>query len=119
MKNFVQKGRNITVPAPDDIESGEVVVIDSLVGVAAGAADSGEDLDIVTEGVFELPKVETDAFSVGTTVYYDASSKLVTTDDDSGANALIGVAVTAAGNPSATVNVKIGGMMHVTIESAE
>jgi predicted RecA/RadA family phage recombinase len=116
MRNFVQAGKNITVPAPADVDSGEVVVIGSLIGVAAGAVVSGEDLDIVTEGVFELRKVEADAFSVGAPVYYYAASKLVTSDD--GGNSLIGVAVTAAGNPSATVNVKIGGMMHVTVESA-
>jgi len=107
MKNYVQKGENLTLPAPAAIISGEVVVIGELHGVAAGDAESGADFDLVTEGVFDLPKVSTDVFAIGDPVYFDAATKLVTSDDDSGANALIGVAVTAAANPSGAVNVKL------------
>lgn len=107
MKNYVQKGENLTLPAPAAVVSGEVVVIGELHGVAAGDAASGADFDLVTEGVFDLPKVSTDVFAIGDVVYYDAAAKLVTADDDEGANALIGVAVTAAANPSGTVNVKL------------
>ncbi|MCO7725791.1 DUF2190 family protein [Brucella intermedia] len=107
MKNFIQPGVNLTLPAPAAIVSGEVVVIGDLHGVAAGDAESGSDFDLVTEGVFDLPKVSTDAFAIGDSVYYDATAKLVTSDDGEGDNALIGVAVTTAASPSGAVNVKL------------
>ena len=47
--------------------------------------------------------------AVGDLVYWDAANSLVTADDASGANELIGLAVTAAGNPSGTVNVRLNG----------
>lgn len=108
MKNYVQPGNTLTIPAPDDIVSGQIVAVGGLIGVAAGDAESGADLDLVTEGVFTLPKVSTDAVTIGATLYFDSSAGVVTLDDDSGANARIGLAVTAAGNPSAEVNVKLG-----------
>ncbi|WKW52022.1 DUF2190 family protein [Rhodomicrobium lacus] len=106
MKNYIQPGVNLTIPAPADLLSGEVVVIGELVGIAATDAASGADLDIVTEGVFELPKVSANVFAVGDPVYYASATKLATSTV--GTNTLIGVAVTAAPNPSGTVNVKLG-----------
>lgn len=108
MKNFVQKGRNITVASPGNISGGDAVVIGSLIGVAAGDAATGKDLDLVTSGVFRLSKVESDAFTVGAAVYLvdGTAGALVTTT--SAGNTLIGTAVSVAGNPSATVDVKIG-----------
>lgn len=105
MKNFIQQGVNLTVPAPANILSGEVVVIGELHGVASINAAEGEDLVFVTEGVFELPKVAADNFAIGAKVYYDSTAKLVTTTATG--NTLIGVAVTAAPASSGSVNVKI------------
>lgn len=109
MKNYVQKGENITVTATAAASSGEGVLVGSLFGIAAGDAAIGEDLDLVTVGVFTMPKVSTDAFTVGAVVYWDDSAGLVTTDDDTGSNPAIGLAVTAAANPSGTVNVRLNG----------
>ncbi len=108
MKNYVQPGGTITLTAPDDITSGQIVAVGSLVGVAAGDAATGEDLDLVTEGVFTLPKPSTEVVAVGDVLYLDAGAGVATLDDDTGANPRIGIAVTAAANPSATVNVKLG-----------
>ena len=109
MKNYVQKGDNITVTAPAAATSGEGVLIGGLFGIAAGDAAIGEALDLVTVGVFAMPKVSTDALAVGDLIYWDDTAKLATADDASGANELIGLAVTAAGNPSGTVNVRLNG----------
>lgn len=106
MKNFVQHGVNLTLPAPADVLSGDVVIVGSLLGIAAGTAASGADLDIVTEGVFSLPKVSALAIAIGDTVYWDSTAKLVT--KTSSGNTKLGVAVTAAANPSGSVNVKLG-----------
>ena len=43
MKNFVQRGENIAVPAPAAVTSGAGVLIGALFGVANGDADTGAD----------------------------------------------------------------------------
>lgn len=105
MKNFVQPGVNLTIPAPADVASGDVVIVGSILGVAAETVLSGVDVDVVTEGVFTLPKVSALAIAIGDLLYFDAATKLV--NKTSSGNTLIGVAVTAAANPSGFVNVKL------------
>lgn len=106
MKNFVQHGVNLTLPAPANVLSGDVVIVGSILGIAAGTAASGADLDVVTEGVFALPKVAALAIAIGDTVYWDGAAKLV--NKTASGNTKLGVAVTAAENPSGFVNVKLG-----------
>ncbi|MFU8836177.1 MAG: DUF2190 family protein [Roseovarius sp.] len=62
-------------------------------------------MGLVGHGV--LPKVSTAAITIGASVYL--AGGVVTTDDDSGANPFLGHAVTAAPNPSASVNVRLKG----------
>lgn len=62
MKNYVQPGRSVTVSAPvGGALSGDGVMIGSLFGVAAFNAEAGEDLEIETQGVFDLPKTAAQA----------------------------------------------------------
>lgn len=105
MKNYVQAGVNLTLPAPAAIISGDVVVVGDIRGVAAGDAAIGEDCDVVTEGVFELPKVAADEFALGDLVYWDAATKVVTSTATD--NTKIGVAVTIAAVASSAVHVKL------------
>jgi predicted RecA/RadA family phage recombinase len=107
--NFVQPGRTITIPSPADALAGEVVVAGSLIGVAANTAASGATLDLELEGVWALPKVAADAVALGAPVYYDAATKLVTLDDDDGANVQVGVAVAAAAASTGSVKVRLLG----------
>lgn len=107
MKNYVQKGENLTLPAPYALSSGAGALVGSIFGVAAGDADNGADVDLVTEGVFEMPKVSALAISIGDKLYWDDTAKLV--NKTASGNTLIGVAVTAAANPSGTVNVRLNG----------
>lgn len=109
MKNYVQKGENITITATAAATSGQGVLVGNLFGIAAGNAEIGDALDLVTVGVFDMPKVSTDVLAVGDFVYWDDTAKLATADDDTGNNGLIGLAVTAAANPSGTVNVRLNG----------
>lgn len=107
MKNLVQKGENLTLAAPYDVASGAGVKSGLIFGVAAGAALSGADVDLVTVGVFDLPKVSTDVFAVGAAVYWDDTAKLMTSTTSG--NTKIGVAVKAAANPSGNVTVRLNG----------
>jgi predicted RecA/RadA family phage recombinase len=104
MKNHVQEGATLTVPAPYALKSGEMAVIGSIFGVAAIDAAVNVDVQIITGGVFALPKVSALAIAIGDKVYFDAGTKLVT---KTAANTFIGVAVTGAANPSGIVNVRL------------
>lgn len=72
MKNFVQEGKTITVTAPAAVTSGQLVVVGSIVGVAAFDAASGAEVEVTVEGVFELPKVATDVIAQGDKLYWDS-----------------------------------------------
>ncbi|MGV8987123.1 MAG: capsid cement protein [Cypionkella sp.] len=53
MKNFVQAGSALTIPAA--VASGDVDLMGNIIGIAnATAAASGADLDVTTTGVFTL-----------------------------------------------------------------
>lgn len=105
MRNFVQNGHTITIPAPAAVNSGEGVLIGALFGVASGTVVAGEDMDMKLVGVFGLPKVAAQAFAIGDVAYWDVSNKLVTRTATG--NSKIGVAVSVAANPSATVNIRL------------
>lgn len=96
MKNFVQPGNTLTVPAPATVQSGDGVLIEDLFGVAAGNAGSGDPVDIVVAGVFDLPKVGSEAWDIGSRIYWTGSA-CTTADED---NTLIGIAVAAVGTGS-------------------
>lgn len=106
MKNFVQPGDVVTVPAPAAVTSGKIVVIGSLVGVAQKAAANGEDLPLLTEGVVSYAKVSALAIAVGDKVYYDAANDVV--NKTASGNTLVGVAVAVSANPSPTAKFKLG-----------
>lgn len=107
MRNYVQNGVNLTLPAPTNVLSGSVVLVGSIVGVAAESALSGEELDLVTRGVFTLPKVAALAIAIGDKVYWDSTAQLVT--KTASGNTLLGVAVSPAANPSGDVAVRLNG----------
>lgn len=98
MKNYIQPGDSITVPAPADVKSGDLVVVGDLFGVAQFSAASGDPVEIATKGVFGLPKVSAQAWSVGAKVYYVAADKNVSTTATG--NTFIGHATEVAANPS-------------------
>ena len=62
---------NLTIPAPDNVTSGGGVESGLIFGVASGDALSGADVDVVTLGVFDLPKISPGVFSVGAAVLWD------------------------------------------------
>ena len=107
MKNYIQDGVNVTVAAPADVTSGAGVLVGTLFGVASTDAASGAQVAIVTTGVFELPKTTAQAWTVGAAIYWDNTNTVATTA--SSGNTLIGKALAAAANPSATGIVRLDG----------
>ncbi|MDW8130054.1 MAG: DUF2190 family protein [Bryobacterales bacterium] len=108
MKNYVQEGKTLTVTAPGAVTSGQFVVVGAIRGVAAHDAASGERLELVTEGVFTLPKKPSDVVTVGSLLYWDAAQGHLTVTPGTGSKPLVGVATKAAGNGAASVDVKLG-----------
>lgn len=96
MKNLVQAGKTITVPAPFTVESGWVVLLGDLVGIAAGDAETSEPLDLQLEGCFSLPKVSEDVITAGQLVGWNSGEAAVT-NVESEMDAIIGHAVEARG----------------------
>jgi predicted RecA/RadA family phage recombinase len=105
MKNHVQRGDTLTIPAPAAVLSGGVVVAGAIVGVANGDAASGAPVDVDVTGVFKLPKVSALAIAAGDVVYWDGAAGLVT--KTASGNSKLGYATEAAANPSASVNVRL------------
>jgi len=109
MKNYVSAGDNVTITAPAALNSGDGVLVGSLFGVASRDAASGASVAIVVEGVFKLPKVGSQAWTVGAKVYWDAGNSRCTTVATG--NTLIGVAtaVVANGANDTTGTVRLNG----------
>jgi predicted RecA/RadA family phage recombinase len=97
----------MTVPAPANVASGEGVRVGVLFGVAVRAAQSGQPVEIATRGVFTLPKVSAQAWTVGAAIYWAGASGCTTVAGTG--NILIGVAAAVADNPSATGLVRLNG----------
>lgn len=96
MKNYVSSGATLTITATAAISSGDGVLAGSIFGVAAGDIANGADGIINLSGVYDLPKVGSQAWTVGAKVYWDAANARCTTAATG--NTLIGVAVLAVGS---------------------
>lgn len=94
MKNYIQDGDVVTLTAPYNVNSGAGLLVGSIFGVAANTALSGAPVEAAVEGVFDLVKTSGQAWAQGVRVYWDDSTKAVTTTAST--NKLIGVALAAA-----------------------
>lgn len=73
MKNYVLDGKTFPVTTPSAVESGDGVRIGTLFGIASYDAAANEKVEIVTVGVFNLPKDPNQAWSVGEAAYWDGA----------------------------------------------
>ncbi len=106
-KNYIQPGHTITVAAPTGgVLSGDGLLIGTLFGVAQYDAVEGADVEILTEGVIEIAKTSALQIGVGDRLFWDATNRVV--NKTATAQVCVGVAVSAAANPSATVKIKLG-----------
>ncbi|MBX6321994.1 MAG: DUF2190 family protein [Rhodospirillaceae bacterium] len=109
MKTFIQNGDVITVTAPTGgVSSGDGVIVGSLFGVAAFTAAEGENVEIATTGVYELPKDPTAVIAAGAQVAWDTSAKQIDLPDTGFYP--VGIAIEAAGNGITTVRVRLDGV---------
>lgn len=114
MKNFVQNGHMITVPAPTGgIKSGAGIIVGNLFGVAAMTVAEGKDVEIATTGIFDLPKAPAAVFTLGQRVSWDATNNLVVAP----ATGMfpIGVVTQAAANGSTMALVRLDGVSVIAV----
>ncbi|MCX6626018.1 MAG: DUF2190 family protein [Candidatus Solibacter sp.] len=105
--NFVQQGHTLTVAAPANVSSGDLVVVGSLIGVAAFDALSGADVEVDTVGVFTLPKTTTDVVTQGAKLYWDSGTSKLTVTAGTTSRHLVGLATAGAGNGATVVNCRL------------
>ena len=112
MKNFVQPGDTVTVTAPTGgVTSGSGVLIGGLFGIDAFDAAEGNEVEIATRGVFQLPKAA-EAIDAGNRVYFDPALGVVT-DSDTTETALIGACIKDAESGDASCLVRLDGVSMV------
>lgn len=110
--NYQQEGEVLTLAPSADVAAGVGYLFGAgLFGVAVEDVASGASGAFVTEGVWKLPKTSALAISVGDRVFWNPTNKEV--NKTTAAQQCIGVAVSAAANPSATVDVKLGNYLPV------
>ncbi len=106
---YVHDGSSIDYTPGADVAAGDVVVQGDLVGIAKSPIAASALGALAVTGVFDFPKATGGgtAVSAGATVYWDVADSEAKTDDESGANKLIGKTVKAAADADATVRVRL------------
>lgn len=106
-QNFKQPGSTVTLAAPYAVAAGAGALVGSLFGVSQKTLANAASGEFDTTGVFTLTKTSAQAWTVGAKIYWDNTAKECTTTSTS--NTLIGCALEAAANPSATGVVRLNG----------
>ena len=107
MKNFIQEGDTLTLTPAAAVASGVGYLFGAgLFGVATNDVVISTPGEFLTEGIVEIGKTSALAISVGDRLFWDPAGKVV--NKTTTAQQCVGVAVTAASNPSPTVRMKLG-----------
>jgi predicted RecA/RadA family phage recombinase len=109
MKNFIQRGETLTLIAPAAVASGDMVKVGQIHGVAVASAANGAEVEVVTIGVFELPKKPAEAINQGDLVYWDNANTYLTKTSAVGLT-LVGVATASALAAATTVEARLNGI---------
>ncbi len=75
---YIQKGETLDYTPTDDVAAGSVVPLTSRIGIAAAPIPAGKTGALQMEGVFLLPKLETETFQMGDLLYYDKDADVIT-----------------------------------------
>jgi predicted RecA/RadA family phage recombinase len=102
---LLQGGETVDYTPSSAVTAGDVVVQGEMVGVAVRDIAANDRGALFKTGNFVCPKATTSgsAITAGATLYWDASSEVVTTT--SGSNKEFGKAIAAAAATASTVNV--------------
>lgn len=99
----------IMAPAPrGGVRRGDLVLIGKLCGVAVTAAQEGEEVEILSQGCFDLPK-DRSKLLLGEAAHWDAAARKVTAAAPECPR--IGVAVGDAPEAAEIVRVRLDGFI--------
>lgn len=104
---FIQCGDKLAITLAANANSGDLVVVNNLFGVAETSGSTGDVVTVATGGVWALPKANAAStlIAVGGNVYWDGTNSKVTISATS--NTRIGVATVAASNTDTTAYVRL------------
>lgn len=107
MRNYVRPGLKIPQIAPSGgTVSGQGVLIGThLFGIAGETKIQGESFTLVTDGEFDIAKTAAQTVAIGAQMYWNNTSKVVTTVATG--NKPVGIATGAAASNASTVRVKL------------
>ncbi len=71
MNNYIESGYILTVTAPANVVSGQLIQVGNITGVCATSADSGDSVEVQTRGCFRLTKVAGFVPAAGDVAYFD------------------------------------------------
>ncbi|WP_367714511.1 DUF2190 family protein [Nitratireductor sp. GISD-1A_MAKvit] len=104
MRNYIQPGDTLDLTAPaGGVQSGQILKIGDLVGVASTDAAEGHKVAVAVEGVFSLPKETGTGLSEGAKAYWTGSEISGTASG----NTLCGHVIEAASAGAVTVKVRL------------
>ena len=106
--NFVQNGNVLTLTAPEDVVSGQVIKVMGMVVVVLVSALSGEETEVSVTGVFTVSKKAADTPNAFQKAYWDDTAKEFTTTAT--ANQLVGCFTQAYAAATTEVNVRFNGV---------
>ena len=107
MINYIQPGNTLSLAPGANVASGVGYLFGTaLFGVAAQDVSSGVAGPFINSGIVTIGKTSALAIAIGDVLYWDATNKVVN-KTTSGQRA-VGIAVSAADNPSSTVEMRIG-----------
>ncbi|RXK03792.1 MULTISPECIES: DUF2190 family protein [Arcobacteraceae] len=101
-----QEGRIIDHTLTADVNVGDVIAFDGMVGVAVTSGLTGEVVAVELEKVWTMNAKTADTITVGTKLYWDDTNEELTVTDTS--NTYAGKAVsTKAGSTAGIVDIKL------------
>jgi predicted RecA/RadA family phage recombinase len=107
MNNYLQPGDVVTVDPAATVAAGTGIMVGTaLFGVAVVDGVSGTPIPIRTRGVVTIAKTSALAIAIGDVLYWAPGSSVV--NKTSASQRAVGVAVSVAANPSATVEMLLG-----------
>jgi len=106
-KEAIEKQRGLTIDytLTKDVKSGDVIVLEEMIGIAAVSGLVGEKIAVEIEKVWIIKANSSDSIKVGQKVYFDDKNKQLTSVSTN--NTYAGRAMSAKTATAGTIDVKI------------
>jgi predicted RecA/RadA family phage recombinase len=105
LAQFIHHGESVDYKPSSDVAAGDIVVLNTLIGVAKRDIKANTLGALHLVGVFDVDKVLADTFAIGEAVYWDeATSKATSSAVDT---IVLGKAVADAAMNATTVRVRL------------